>query len=347
MPRADEGLPFLLQYENVAWYSGGEVRILDRRIYPSRIEHVVCKDVEEVARAITAMVTQSAGPHWAAAYGMVIAARQAASLPESQAMALLDKSIDVLASARPTTSARMRERVSAIAAVAKDALRAGKDAEAVTLQYVLDLEEQSYRIARRIAENTLDLIPQNARIMTQCYAETYIGMTFLLAREAGKSISVITPETRPYLQGARLTASVAFDLGIPVKVISDNMPGYVLSKGMVDLFTSAADVITMDGHVVNKIGTFQIALAAHHFGIPYYVQGRPQAEHPTMDTVTIEERDPEEVLHFRGIRTAKEGVQGYYPAFDVTPPELVTAVVTPEGVRPPHELRPAVSNDVD
>ncbi len=345
MPRADDGLPFLLRYENVAWYSDGEVRILDRRAYPSQVTHVVCTSVADVAKAISEMVTQSGGPRWAAAYAMVIAAREASALPLDRALASLDECQEVLAGARPTTAARMREHLSSIATVAKDALRAGEDAEAVTLQHVQDQEEQSYLTARRIAENTLDLIPENGCILTQCFAETYIGMTLMLAMAAGKCISVITAETRPYLQGARLTASVAYDLGIPVTVITDNMPGYVLSQGKVDLFTSAADVITMDGHVVNKIGTFQIALAARRFGVPYYVQGRPLLRHPSIDTVTIEERDPDEVLHFRGIRTVKEGVGGYYPAFDITPPELVTAVVTPEGVFSPHELMRVAHED--
>ncbi|MCJ7706583.1 MAG: s-methyl-5-thioribose-1-phosphate isomerase [Anaerolineales bacterium] len=347
MPRADDGLPFLLQYENVAWYSGGEVQILDRRVYPSQIVRVVCKDVAEVAQAITDMVTQSAGPRWAAAYAMVLAARKASTLPAAEATELIDKSTEMLASARPTTSARMREHLSSIASVAKEAILAGEDVEAVTLRHVREQEEQSYQMARRIAENTLDLIPQNGRILTQCYAETYIGMTLLLAKASGKNVSLITPETRPYLQGSRLTASVAYDLGIPVTVITDNMPGHVLSQGKVDLFISAADVITMDGHVVNKIGTFQIALAADHFGIPYYAQGRPAREHASIDSVTIEERDPEEVLHFRGIRTAKEGVQGYYPAFDITPPALVKAIITPKGVLPPQELHKYGGDDTE
>ena len=128
-------------------------------------------------------------------------------------------------------------------------------------------------------------------------------------------------------------------MGIPVMVITDNMPAYILSKGMAQVFISAADVITLDGHVFNKIGTFQIALAANYHGVPYYVLGTPSMDIPYISAVAIEERDPEETVHAMGIRTTKEGVPGYYPAFDVTPPHLVSAVVTPKGVFSPRELK--------
>jgi methylthioribose-1-phosphate isomerase len=140
------------------------------------------------------------------------------------------------------------------------------------------------------------------------------------------------------LQGARLTASVAHDMDVPVTVVTDNMPGYLLSQRIPDAFICAADVVTLDGHVVNKIGTYQIALAAHENGIPFYVTSTPSADNPTIDTVTIEERNPEEVLHVMGVRTAMEGVKGYYPAFDITPPKLVSAVVTEKGVFSPFDL---------
>ncbi len=107
----------------------------------------------------------------------------------------------------------------------------------------------------------------------------------------------------------------------------------------VDLFTSAADVITMDGHVVNKVGTFQLALLADYYKIPYYVTGSPNSAHPTADTVVIEERDPELALKALEVKVTKDGVKGYYPAFDITPPELVTGVVTQKGIFAPGNLR--------
>lgn len=338
MVRSDEGLPFLLRYENVARYENGHVFILDRRKYPAAIEYVDCQNDGEVAQAITDMVTQSGGPRVASAWGMVSAARAVRGLSASKAKEELEKAIHRLAYARPTRVEHMQEHLNRIRDVAEQALADGQDAEEATRAYVQAIIDKGYLRSRQIATYTVSLLPDECTILTQCFAETLIGFTLLVASESGKNVSLICPETRPYLQGARLTASVAYDMGVPVTVITDNMPAYVLSQGKVDVFLSAADVITLDGHVVNKIGTFQIALAAHYHGIPYYVQGDPTVGNATISTVVIEERDPEDAVHAMGVRTAKEGVKGYYPAFDITPPHLVSAVVTKRGVFSPYDL---------
>lgn len=337
--RADEGLPFLLRYENVADYRNGEVWILDRRKYPAEEEFVRCTGYREVAEAIASMVTQSGGPWLAAAYGMVSAARGVRNLPHERAKEELRRAADLLIYARPTTSANMKTHITRILKAAEDAISCGEDAESITYAYVRKNLENRYRNSRQIAMYAVDLMPDDVSILTQCYAETLIGFVLLVSQEKGKKISLICPETRPYLQGAKLTASVACDMGVPVTVITDNMPAYILSKGIAQVFISAADVITLDGYVVNKIGTFQIALAAHFCGVPYYALGTPSQANPDISKVKVEERDPEETVHAMGIRTAKPGVKGYYPAFDVTPPHLIRAVVTPKGVFPPTGLQ--------
>jgi methylthioribose-1-phosphate isomerase len=336
--RADEGLPFLLRYENVADYRDGEVWILDRRKYPAREEFVRCADYREVARAIADMVTQSGGPWLATAYGMVNAARRVRNLSHAKAKEELKRAADVLICARPTTSANMRTHIMRIFKKAEEAIDRGEDAESATYAYVQKNLEKRYCNSRQIAAYAVDLVPDDVSLLTQCYAETLIGFVLLVSQEKGKKVSLICPETRPYLQGARLTASVACDMGVPVTVITDNMPAYILSKGMAQAFMSAADVITLDGYVVNKIGTFQIALAAHFYNVPFYALGTPSATNPDLSKVEIEERDPEETVHAMGIRTAKDGVKGYYPAFDITPPGLIRAIVTPKGVFPPSGL---------
>jgi methylthioribose-1-phosphate isomerase len=128
-------------------------------------------------------------------------------------------------------------------------------------------------------------------------------------------------------------------MGFDVTVITDNMPGYVMKQKEVDLFTSAADVITMDGHIVNKVGTFQIALAAHYWGIPYYVTGAPNPAHPDITSIQIEERDPALVMDAMGTKVTLDGVKGYYPAFDITPPKLCDGVVTEKGIYAPYNLK--------
>jgi methylthioribose-1-phosphate isomerase len=341
MLTADEGLPFLLKFENVTRYVDGKVIILDRRVYPARIEYVTCESYREVAEAIANMVTQSYGPWAAAAYGMVSAARSVRGLKPEAACRELEQAALVLSHARPTTSSGMKDHIGRAVRAALTAVERDDDVEAATLAYVESWFEGRYTQDKRTAAYAVSLLPDPARILTQCFADTHIAFVLMLARQAGKQVSLYCPETRPYLQGARLTASVARDMDIPVTVITDNMPGYVLSQGLVDAFICAADVVTLDGYVVNKIGTFQIALAAHHFNVPFYVTRDPSASNPTIDTVKIEERNPEEVLHAMGVRTAKEGVAGYYPAFDITPPSLVSAVITSKGIFSPYNLKEA------
>ena len=116
------------------------------------------------------------------------------------------------------------------------------------------------------------------------------------------------------------------------------MPAFVMEREGVDVFTTAADTICFDGHVINKVGTYQLAIVAKYMKIPYFVTGAPDAGHPTVDTVHIEMRDPEFTLQAMGVRTAAEGVKGYYPAFDVTPPHLVSGVVTDQGIFSPYDL---------
>ena len=338
MPRPDDGLGFMLQYENIAWYQDGVVKILDRRLYPRKTEFVICKDYNEVARAIADMVTQSGGPWLAAQQAMVMAAYQVQGQPIDKAKATLREAAYAVTHARPTTSERMVAVVGKVLDHADAALDAGEAVGPSTERFVLERVGETYQRARIIGQNVVDLLPDKVTILTQCFAEWLIGFTLLVCQERGKDVSLICPETRPYLQGARLTASVAHDMGVPVTVVTDNMPGYLLSRGIPDAFICAADVVTLDGHVVNKIGTYQIALAAHANGVPFYVTSTPSPGNPTIDTVEIEERNPEEVLHAMGVRTAMDGVQGYYPAFDITPPKLVSAVVTEKGVFSPYDL---------
>ena len=341
MLRADEGVGFLLRYENVAWYEAGEVRILDRRIYPIRTEYVRCKTHQEVAGAIAEMVTQSGGPFLAAAMGMALAAYEVRDQAESAILAHMEQAAFTLSHARPTTAAKMETITRRGLEVTRRELAAGHTGAALVealRQDALDQVNAKYLRYAKVGAYLADQIPRNGTIMTQCFAETVIGTMLRECRKRGNDVKLICPETRPYFQGARLTASVACEMGFDVTVISDNMPACTMKEKQVDLFTSAADVITMDGHVVNKVGTFQIALAAHYWGIPYLVTGSPNPSHPTMESVTIEERDPLLVLDALGTRTTLPGVKGYYPAFDVTPPKLVDGVVTEKGIFAPLDL---------
>ncbi|MDL2274340.1 s-methyl-5-thioribose-1-phosphate isomerase [Oscillospiraceae bacterium OttesenSCG-928-G22] len=338
MIRADEGLAFLLRYENIAWYEGGSVRILDRRVYPMKTEFVTCRSHADVAAAIRDMVTQSGGPYTAAAMGMALAAHECRDKSEAEKRRYLEAAAHTLSHARPTTVSKMEAVTARALRAAERAMAEGGDVSAAIFEGALADLNEKYRRHEAAGRVLAAKIPRGGTVMTQCFGETIVGMLLRACREAGNDISVICPETRPYYQGARLTASCVRDMGFPVTVITDNMPGYVLAKKNVDLFTSAADVICMDGHIVNKIGTFQIALAAHYHGIPYFVTGTPQRAHPDMSSVTIEERDPAQTTESLGQTTVMEGVSGYYPAFDITPPHLCAGVVTDRGMFSPFDL---------
>lgn len=338
MPRADEGLAFLLKYENVAWYENGTVRILDRRCYPHPVSFVICKTSEEVAKAIADMVTQSAGPYLAAGMGMVLAAHEGERKGAAEQLRHMRAAADMISNARPTTAKRMRQITDGCLEAAVRAAAANRPLVQAVFCHVIAITNARYHKIEQTAKYLVEKFPANGTVMTQCFAETILGFMCLECRRQNKNIKFICPETRPYFQGARLTASVLHDMGFDVTVITDNMPAWTMHEKNVDVFTCAADAITMDGWVVNKVGTLQISLAAKYWGIPVYVTGAPDKCHEFAADVKIEERNPSGVLEALGNPTAPEGVHGFYPAFDKTPPELITGIVTDRGVYDPQKL---------
>ena len=339
MARADDGLAFLLKYENIAWYEDGKVRILDRRCYPNPVSFVTCNSSAEVAAAIKDMVTQSAGPYLAAGMGMALAAYEAKEMAKDTQLKYLERASDMISNARPTTAKRMKNITEGCLKAAKMALAAGtRDAVEAIFRYVIAITDARYEKMAKVAKYLVDKFPDEGTVMTQCFAETVLGFMCKECKARGKKIKFICPETRPYFQGARLTASVIHDMGFDVTVISDNMPAWTMHEKKVDVFTCAADAIIMDGCVVNKVGTLQIALAAKYWGIPVYVTGAPDKCHEKASDVKIEERDPGLVLEALGNPTTAPGIKGYYPAFDKTPPELITGIVTYKGIYAPDKL---------
>lgn len=353
MERADKDLAFMLRYENIAWYEDGEVRILDRRIYPAKTEFKVCKTHVEVMQAIRDMVTQSAGPYTAAPMGMALAAWECRNMGKEQQLEFLNKAALTISDARPTTKKRMLLVTQNCIPVAEKAIEEGKRADLAIREHVVQANNLRYSRIGKIAEYLVAEFPDGGHIMTQCFAETIVGMMLLECKKRNKEIKLFCPETRPYFQGARLTATVCSQMGFDTTVITDNMPAFVMANEKIDVFTCAADAITLDGYVFNKVGTSQIAICAKHFGIPVYVTGAPDQGHPTHDTVKIEMRDPSFSLQAMGVRTVIEGtkIKGYYPAFDMTPPDLITGIVTPKGILSPYSLgdyynSPDVSKDL-
>lgn len=345
MERQDYELAFMMQYENVAWYEDGAVRILDRRVYPYKKEFVCCTHYSEVAQAITDMVTQSAGPYTAAAMGMALAAEQCKTLNADEQLTFLAEAAYALSHARPTTVNRMTTVVNGCLEAARSALQTGDVVSQVIFEHAIQSLNKRYSAIGQVAQHLVKLIPDNGKILTQCFGETIIGTMIREAKRQDKSIEFFCAETRPFFQGARFTATVAQNQGIKVTVLADNMISYAMQHLGISLFTSAADSITLDGHVVNKVGTQQIAILAQYHGIPYYVTGIPDIDLATIDQIVIEQRDPEEVMTLMGQKITEEGVQSIYPSFDITGPKLVNGVVTDTGIYSPYDLKSYAENN--
>ena len=327
----------------VTW-EGDAVRMIDQTALPARLTYVRYTRPEQVADAIRTMVVRGAPAIGvAAAMGLALAAvrskatRLADFMKEMEAIAIL------LRGTRPTAVNlfwgvdRVMKRATSASTVreAKDAMAAEAKA----------MEEEDVEVNRRRGKQGADLIGNGDTVLTQCNAGalatvgygTALGVV-RAAVEQGKLVKVLVPETRPALQGARLTAFELVRDGIACTLISDTAVGHMISRGRVDLVIVGADRITKDAYVFNKIGTYQEAVLAKRHGVPF----NPAAPRSTFDLerthdrVTIEERGAEEVVEIRGRRIAPRGIPVANPAFDMTPPELVTAMITDRGlVKPP------------
>ena len=341
MKRQDYDMPFMLRYENVAWYEDGEVRILDRRVYPKEIRFEICRTHKEVAKAIKDMVTQSAGPYTAAGMGMALAAYEARDLKGEELLNYLEDAAETISTARPTTSTRLKKVTRGSIEAAKKAMESGDDVVEALFQESINSLNRRYSAMNEVAKYLCDLIPDGGKVLTQCFAETIIGTMTRTLKEQGKDVKFYCTETRPYYQGARLTATCISQMGFDTTVITDNMVAYTMENIGIDLFTSASDTITLDGHVANKVGTHQIALVAREFKVPFYVTGMPDGEKKTKGDIVIELRDPSLVL---GDHTAR-GVKAIYPSFDITPPELIAGFVTDKGLYKPSDLKKYLETD--
>jgi methylthioribose-1-phosphate isomerase len=314
------------------------VDILDRRVYPFEHRWVHCSGVEEVAVAIETMVTQSSGPLFATTAGLVLAAREAVGLGPAEAVAHLGAAGRSLVATRPTNNA-IRDAVAATLEPLREAQEQGLDGAQLLplLTAAAGAHEMLYR-DRSVAmgRHAASLLPDGATVLTHCWADWYLVATVEAAQAAGKELRFVCTETRPYLQGARLTAPTLVEMGYRPTLITDGMVAATMARGLVDVVLVAADRVTLDGHVVNKVGTLQAALAARAYELPFVAMVHaPDPQAPGIADVEMEERDGEEVLHVAGRRTAPEGIDGYYPAFDATPPSLVTRIATSRGAFEP------------
>jgi methylthioribose-1-phosphate isomerase len=303
--------------EPIRW-KGDRLELLDQRLLPEKTAYITCRSAEEVAQAIRDMVVRGAPAiGCAAAFGVVLSKGSPAAY-------------EVLGKSRPTA-------VNLFWALERMNKAQDLEAEARAI-YTEDLAAN-----RAIGKLGAQLIGERARVMTHCntgaLATAGYGTALGVIRAAkDKNISVIANETRPYLQGARLTAWELVQEGIPCTLITDSMAGHLMSKGEVDVVVVGADRIAANGDVANKIGTYPLAVLAERHAIPFYVAAPISTFDPKIpdgSRIPIEERPAAEVTGYRGTRWAPEGVAVRNPAFDVTPAELITGIICEKGIAYP------------
>jgi methylthioribose-1-phosphate isomerase len=305
------------------------VRLLDQRRLPGAEVWLELESSLEVAAAIKDLTVRGAPAIGvAAAYGLAVDARRGANVGQ------LREAAERLVRARPTA-------VNLAWAVRRMSRRLGLGAEEL-LAEAHAIRDEDEAACRRIGALGAPLIPPGARVLTHCNAGalatagygTALGVV-RAAFEAGNAISVFAGETRPFLQGARLTAWELQRDGIPVTLLTDGMAGWLMARGEIACVIVGADRIAANGDVANKIGTYALAVLAAHHHLPFYVAApwsTVDLETPQGESIPIEERDHEEVVTLAGQRIAPVGVGARYPAFDVTPEALVSAIVTERGI---------------
>ncbi len=319
------------------WLERDEVVMLDRRRFPEERTYVRLKSPEEVAKAIEDMVIQGAGSiGLAAGYGVLLAIKKAAEKSGEDLLRDVEAAGHRLIATRPT-GRHIREIVEMLLGEVKRALEEGGDPFELASRALSAEEERMRRTAELCGKNAASLLEDGDTILVHCFPGCALIYMLLEAKKSGKEIRVFCTETRPYLQGARLTATTLMEMGIRPTLITDGMTAYCLWRGLIDKVFVAADRIALDGSIANKVGTYAIALAAFHSGVPFYVLGY-EGPDPTTKRgidIPIEERNPSELFSIGGVRIAPEGISGYYPAFDVTPPEFISAIITDKGIYPP------------
>ncbi len=342
--KIDNYLPFILKSNNIARIEDNKVLIGDRRAYPLKKEFVTCHSLEDVAVAIETMVTQGGGPTRAAMVAMLLLAERSDRGEIKRDKELFLDAKKRLQITRPTNTTMARVLEIIVDDIC-NAIDSGKNIGDVVQSFIDRHQGEYEKNSFRMAEIGSGLIENGDGVLTMCFAETSFILSIAFALEQGKNIKVYSPETRPYLQGARLTAPCLMEVGADVTLITDSMCAYIMSQGKVKKYMTAVDIVTRDGWAANKIGTFQNAVTAHYHGIPYF----PFAIDPDMtrkgrEGIIIEERDPEEVKMIKGIPTTRKDMKAYYPAFDIVPPHLIAGIITPKGLISPYGLE-SVFND--
>ena len=321
------------------------VVMIDQRKLPASEVYVTCKTANEVAKAIKTMVIRGAPAIGvAAAMGIAVGMTRSRATGTKQFTTEFQKTCELMAGTRPTAVnlfwaiERMKK---AFAAAAHD----GQSVDEIKRKLVAEaraIHDEDVQSCRTMGAHGATLVPSSARILTHCNAGalatagygTALGV-IRAAAEQGKTIAVFADETRPFLQGARLTAWELVRDGIDTTVITESMAAPLMRDGRIDVVVVGADRIAANGDTANKIGTYTVALVAREHGVPFYVAAPVSTidlDTPEGGRIPIEERDSREVSHVKSVRLAPEGAKIFNPAFDVTPHALIAGIITERGI---------------
>jgi methylthioribose-1-phosphate isomerase len=324
------------------WWESGAVCLIDQRRLPHEHSIVRCDRLELVAQAIKTMQVRGAPAIGVtAAYGMALAAQQSTAATPAALIAELTQAKTYLDAQRPT-AVNLAWATQRILDLAETETTDPQRLRAAVLEEAHAVCTEDLAMCHAIGDHGAPLIPAGGRVLTHCnaggLATAGYGTALAPIRTAfsqGRTLHVLVDETRPFLQGARLTAWELHQAGIPLTLITDNMAGHMMSRGHVDCIIVGADRIVANGDVANKIGTYSLAILAQAHGLPFYVAAPSSTIDLTLadgSQIPIEERSAEEVTHLAGQHIAPDGVDAAHPAFDVTPNHLVTAIITEQGV---------------
>ncbi len=338
--------------KTVEWTNEG-VRMIDQRLLPTEEKYLMLRTYEEVADAIKQMVVRGAPAIGvSAAMGIALGAKQFVGTNVTDFQEDFDYVCEIMGSTRPT-AVNLFWAIERMRDVVRRARAENSGVDVTELEHRLVAEAQTIfdediKANRALGKFGGELLNDNSTVLTHCNAGalatagdygTALGV-IRGARDAGKRIAVIADETRPFLQGSRLTAWELNKDEIPVTLITDNMAGHVMKQGKVDAVVVGADRIAANGDTANKIGTYMVAVLAKQHNIPFYVAAPVSTLDLTLasgDEIPIEERDTREVTHMREHQLAPAGINVHNPAFDVTPNEFIAAIITDKGVaRPPY-----------
>ena len=329
--------------KSIEW-CGSSVRIIDQTKLPLEEIFIQTDDYNVVADAIRTLKIRGAPAIGiAAAYGAALAALKSSHTDFQSFRRHVQQAIEQLASTRPTAVnlfwalQRMKRII--------DASNSVDAARSMLIDEAIKIHREDEEMCRRIGERGAALIPQRATILTHCNTgalatggEGTAQSVITTAHRSGKSIKVFADETRPLLQGARLTTWELQKAGIDVTLIADSMAAFLMKQKKIDLVIVGADRIAANGDVANKIGTYSLAVSAHYHHVPFYVAAPSStidSSIPNGDHIPIEERNAKEITEGFGKRTAPEGIGVYSPAFDVTPANMITSIITERGVHSP------------